>query len=73
MRGTTKVWNILAELKGTEKPDEIYIVAGHIDSTSNSPSTAAPGAVDDASGSASVLEIAKIFTKYPPKHTMHFM
>jgi Zn-dependent M28 family amino/carboxypeptidase len=72
-QGSTKLWNIIAELKGTEKPDEIYIVAGHLDSTSNSPNTAAPGAVDDASGSASVLEIARIFIKYPPKHTMQFI
>ena len=59
----TIITNVVATLKGTqpEATDRIYVVSGHYDSMCGSPTDAkcdAPGANDDASGTAAVLEMA---------------
>jgi len=65
--------NVIAELKGLEKPDEIVFVGGHIDSRVSYTSGRSPGADDNASGSASVLEIARIITSGAPlQRTIRF-
>lgn len=69
----TTAYNVVAVMKGTEKPDEIFIVGGHYDSISQSPSTAAPGSEDNASGASGVLEMARVFAKNPPKSTIIFI
>ncbi|BBM81899.1 M28 family metallopeptidase [Candidatus Uabimicrobium amorphum] len=69
----TTAYNVIAVMKGTEKPDEIFIVGGHYDSISQSPSTAAPGSEDNASGASGVLEMARVFAKNPPKSTIIFI
>ena len=55
---------------GTERPNEVVIIQGHIDSRASDPMDAtsdAPGANDNASGSALVLEAARIMSQreYP--------
>jgi len=65
--------NVIATLTGTTRPDEWYIVGGHFDSTSQSVATAAPGCEDNASGSAGVLELARIFAAHPPEATIIFV
>src|ERR1041385_4263815 len=65
----TMLTNIVATLKGSqpEATDRIYVVSGHYDSMCNSPTDAkcdAPGANDDASGTAAVLEMARVMAKY---------
>ncbi len=65
--------NIIARIPGTTLPDEIVAVSGHFDSTSESPYTLAPGADDDASGIAGVLEAAFIFRNYQFARTVEFM
>jgi len=52
-------YNIVAEVKGELFPDEIIIVGAHFDSTSQIPYERAPGAVDDGSGTAAVLVMAR--------------
>ena len=74
----TIVTNIVATLKGTqpESFDRIYVVSGHYDSMCNSPTDAkcdAPGANDDASGTAAVLEMARVMAKYQFDATIVFM
>ncbi|HEX3186532.1 MAG TPA: M28 family metallopeptidase [Pyrinomonadaceae bacterium] len=74
----TIVTNIVATLKGTqpESSDRIYVVSGHYDSMCNSPTDAkcdAPGANDDASGTAAVLEMARVMAKYQFDATIVFM
>lgn len=64
--------NVIAELRGYEKPDEIVMVGAHIDSTAGSSSNRSPGADDNASGSASVLELARVFASTPMQRTMRF-
>src|SRR5690349_16904986 len=46
--------NVLAELRGSSRPDELVVVGAHYDSVPN-----CPGADDNASGVAAVLEIAR--------------
>ncbi len=52
--------NIIATKIGTITPDEYVIVGGHYDSISPTPATLAPGAEDNGSGTAAVMEIARI-------------
>lgn len=74
----TIVTNVVATLKGSqpEATDRIYVVSGHYDSMCNSPTDAkcdAPGANDDASGTAAVLEMARVMAKYEFDATIVFM
>ena len=74
----TMVTNIVATLKGTqsESSARTYIVSGHYDSMCTSPTDAtcdAPGANDDASGTAAVLEMARVMAKYKFDATIIFM
>ena len=65
--------NIIARLPGLTRPDEIVVVSGHFDSTSNMPLVLAPGADDDASAIAGVLEAAWIFREHRFERTIEFM
>jgi Zn-dependent M28 family amino/carboxypeptidase len=72
------VTNIVATLKGTqsESAARTYIVSGHYDSMCTSPTDStcdAPGANDDASGTAAVLEMARVMAKYNFDATIIFM
>jgi hypothetical protein len=59
--------NVVATLKGTDPNDNrIFIISGHLDNMRSSPTDSigdAPGANDDASGCAAVLECARIMSK----------
>ena len=70
--------NIIATLKGTqpESVNRVYVVSGHYDSICSSPidpKCDAPGANDDASGTAAVLEMARAMAKYKFDATIIFM
>ena len=72
----TKMTNVVATLRGTESPDRIYVVSGHYDSMCSSPTDAqcdAPGADDDASGVAAVLESARAMAPHKFNATVIFM
>jgi hypothetical protein len=58
------ITNVIATLQGTASPQRYYVITGHLDSrvTDVTDSTSdAPGADDDASGVAVVLELARLF------------
>jgi len=56
-----KKWkNVIATIYGKKKPNDIYMGIAHFDSTSKQPEVSAPGADDNASGTAAVLEIGRI-------------
>ncbi len=62
--------NVVAIQRGSERPDEVVIVQAHIDSRASDVMDAlsdAPGANDNASGSALVLEAARVLSQrqYP--------
>jgi Zn-dependent M28 family amino/carboxypeptidase len=67
--------NVVAEIKGRTEPEEIVIICAHYDSDSNSgePTIRAPGADDDASGVAAVMEAARILARYPLDFTVRFI
>lgn len=74
----TKLVNVVATLPGTqaESKDRIYVVSGHYDSICSPGSDAecdAPGASDDASGTAAVMEMARVMSKYQFDATLVFM
>ncbi|MBK6317084.1 MAG: DUF4910 domain-containing protein [Blastocatellia bacterium] len=71
--GSRKAQNVVAELRGTTRPDELYIVCGHYDSISEQATTLAPGAEDNASGAAGVLELARVLSSMPPQATVRFI
>jgi len=70
-----KTSNLLGMIKGSEKPDEYIIIAGHYDHLGKDASRNLyyPGANDDASGMACILELAKIMSEgTPPKKSVIF-
>ncbi len=63
----TEIIDVVAIQKGSTDPDRVIVLTGHLDSRVSdiSNSTAdAPGADDDASGVAVVLESARILSRY---------
>ncbi len=65
--------NVIATLKGQSRPDDVYIIGAHYDSTSQKPNTAAPGAEDNASGVAGLLTLARVFAAHKPEATLIFI
>ncbi|WP_370738758.1 M28 family metallopeptidase [Vibrio quintilis] len=70
--------SVILTVEGSEKPDEIIVIGGHLDSTVGSRTneqSVAPGADDDASGIASVTEIIRVLAEnnFQPKRTISFM
>jgi hypothetical protein len=63
----TSITNVIATLKGTASPERFYVVTGHLDSRVTDVLDAtsdAPGADDDGSGVACVLELARVFATH---------
>src|SRR5919198_2959498 len=71
----TRISNVVATLTGSVDPNRAYVVSGHYDSrvTDVMNFTAdAPGANDDASGVAAVLEMARIMASQHTEATLVF-
>ena len=62
--------NVIAIQYGTEFPNEYVVCGAHYDSYSNQMFDIAPGADDNASGTAGILEIAKILSQYNFKRSI---
>jgi hypothetical protein len=71
--GGLTAYNVVATLPGRTRVDDWYIVGGHYDSISEDPGLAAPGAEDNASGCAGVLEVARVISSHPPEGTVLFI
>lgn len=68
--------NVIATIPGIYYPEKNIVVGGHYDSFSyGDPLTSAPGADDNASGTAAVLEIARVLKQknFQPKFTIRFV
>jgi len=65
--------NVVAEIQGETDPEDIVIICGHYDSTSGEAEVSAPGADDNASGVAAVMEAARILAGYPLDFTVRFI
>ena len=71
----TVITNVVATLRGSASPDRIYVVSGHYDSRVTDImnfTSDAPGADDDASAVAAVLELARVMATRDPKATIVF-
>jgi hypothetical protein len=63
MPTSVPIVNVLATLRGSSDPQRVYVVGGHYDSRNSRGEDgqgAAPGAVDDASGTAVALEVCRV-------------
>lgn len=65
--------NCVFEISGTRSPDEFVIICAHEDSYSNVPYIACPGADDNGSGSAAVLALSKVMSKWNFDKTVRFV
>src|SRR6185503_3428769 len=59
--------NVIAEIRGSERPDEIVLIGGHLDSWD-----LGTGAIDDGSGAAMVMETMRVLKELgiQPKRTI---
>ena len=60
--------NVIGELAGTTRPDDIYIITGHYDTAGS-----IVGCDDNASGTAAVMMAARIFSQYQFEGTVRFV
>jgi hypothetical protein len=63
-----EVVNLAAEVKGAIHPDEMVVIGAHYDTVPGS-----PGANDNGSGVAALLELARIFADKKPARTIRFV
>lgn len=65
--GGVEIVDVLAVQRGTGDPDRVVIISGHIDSRVSdvmNPTSDAPGANDDGSGTAAVIEAARVLSQH---------
>lgn len=65
--GPTEIADVLAIQRGATDPDRVIVISGHIDSRVADPMNAksdAPGADDDGSGTAAVIEAARVLSRH---------
>ena len=60
--------NLEATLRGTTRAQEVVVLGAHYDTAER-----APGADDNASGVAGVLELARVFARLPQTRTVRFV
>ena len=60
--------NRIAEIKGSEHPEQIILISAHYDTVPGS-----PGADDDGTGIAAIMELAKRFGQTKPARTLRFV
>ncbi len=84
---TIPLVNVVATLEGAVTPEQYYIVGGHFDGTANLdpdlnwetdwPTARSPGADDNATGIAAILEIARVLSDpangFTPPKTIKFI
>ncbi|MBC7852487.1 MAG: M28 family peptidase [Pirellulaceae bacterium] len=63
-----KVANLIAEISGGDKKQEVVVIGGHYDSVVD-----CPGANDNGSGTAATLALARAFAKKKPARTLRFV
>ncbi|MEV6371534.1 M20/M25/M40 family metallo-hydrolase [Micromonospora musae] len=71
----TRITNVVATLRGDSSPNRTYVVTGHYDSRASDVMDGvsdAPGADDDASGVAVVMELARLMATRPTAATIVF-
>ncbi len=66
------IGNVIAEIPGRERPEEVVILSAHLDSWDGPGSQ---GCQDNGTGSSIVLEVARVLSRLPerPKRTIRFI
>ena len=59
-------YNVIADLKGSEHPDQYVVVSGHLDSWD-----LGTGAIDDGAGVVVAMEAAELLQKLAPSSQAH--
>jgi len=75
LAAATSITNVIATLQGTASPQRFYVITGHLDSRVTDlldSASDAPGADDDGSGVACVLELARLFATHQFPGTIVF-
>ena len=69
-KGPIPLYNVIADIKGSEFPDEFVVVGGHLDSWDG-----ATGTTDNGTGTSTTIEAARILMAMgaKPKRTIRFM
>lgn len=62
--------NVAAAIRGTEHPDRWIVVTAHYDHEGVQNGETYNGADDNASGTAALLELARLLRDYPPRHSV---
>ncbi|MFU8870414.1 M28 family metallopeptidase [Micromonospora sp. SL4-19] len=71
----TQITNVIATLRGDADPNRVYVITGHYDSRASNVDDAvsdAPGADDDASGVAVIMELARVLATRRTRATIIF-
>jgi Zn-dependent M28 family amino/carboxypeptidase len=63
-----EVANLIAEISGSRTPDEVVVLGAHYDTVATT-----PGADDNASAVAVLLEVARILRNCDPRRTLRFI
>jgi hypothetical protein len=65
--------NVVGTIVGHRDPEKISIICGHLDGTSEDPDNNAPGAEDNASGTAMAIEAARVLAGEELDQTVKFI
>jgi hypothetical protein len=69
----THTWSVLAKIEGTTAKEQFVLLSAHLDHLGVEDGKTYPGADDDASGTAAVMELGRLLAKmHPPKRTIVF-
>ena len=71
----TPMKSVVLTINGNELPSEYVIIGGHLDSTVSGSKAYAPGSDDNASGIATITEVARVLldNNFKPKRTVEIM
>lgn len=72
--GRHETQNVIGYIEGTEQPDSFIVITAHYDHLGMMGSeTIFPGANDNASGTAMMMDFAKYYSEHPQKYSICFM
>lgn len=64
--------NVVATLPGVLDSTKVVYICAHLDATTSTPTVCAPGADDNGSGTAAVLEAARVLSRHRFRYTIKF-
>ncbi|MBC7364597.1 MAG: M20/M25/M40 family metallo-hydrolase [Candidatus Aminicenantes bacterium] len=71
--GGSRLKNVIVDIPGQTYPDQVVILCAHYDSISDARWTQAPGADDNGSGTAAILEAARVLSSRPHDFTVRLI